>query len=114
MVRLAHANASEKGFWDAEKRVLEKIHQSEDFDILDYKAVQEAFMSQKLMLIVSELSEALEAMRENDTANFKKELADVVIRTGDTAGGYDIDLHMEVIQKMSENSKRPPKHGKEF
>ena len=86
---------------------------------------------EKLMLIVTEVSEAAEAYRhldlECDTAfytinkipnespaleNFKEELADTFIRLADLAGSLNIDLQQAVIDKMIINKKRPYKHGK--
>lgn len=66
-----------------------------------------------LMLIVSELGEALEAHRKGDMKNFAEELADVAIRLGDLCGGLDIDLEWEIIQKMEYNQTRPRLHGKD-
>lgn len=39
------------------------------------------------------------------------ELADIIIRVGDAAEQYGIDLNQEVILKMAYNSTRPFKHG---
>lgn len=67
-----------------------------------------------IALIHSELSEALEADRKNDKANFAEELADVVIRIADLCGGLNIDLERAIIDKMKINAKRPYKHGKNY
>lgn len=96
-----------------------------------------------LMLIVSELSEALEADREgkwaakvesgdmhalhnlNDeeyAAWFKTnvkdtvqdELADAIIRLFNVAGDLGLDLDFHVRAKMRYNSTRPFKHGKKY
>lgn len=105
LVKDAHKNAVEKGFW-------------EDFINNKFSEIQETkenvYISQFLMLIVSELGEAQEALRKNDWDNFKEELADVAIRLGDLCGGLNIDLEAEILNKMNKNSKRPYKHGKEF
>lgn len=68
----------------------------------------------RLMLIVSEVSEALEGIRKDDRENFKEELADIVIRVADLAGGLDIDLDEEIKKKMKKNRNRTYKHGKAF
>ncbi len=39
-----------------------------------------------LMLMVTELAEAIEAVEKGDAANFREELADLMIRVGDTVG----------------------------
>jgi NTP pyrophosphatase (non-canonical NTP hydrolase) len=94
---------------------------------------------EKLMLIVTELSEAMEVYRKipalvclvlghpvasrkfwknkvnehrETVENFKEELADATIRIFDLAGSLDIDLEKEIAKKMKVNEKRPQKHGK--
>lgn len=64
-----------------------------------------------LCLIHSEVSEALEAFRNNDPENFAEELADVAIRLLDAAEGYGIDLEAEIIKKHAYNKTRSYKHG---
>jgi len=116
----AHENAVAKGFWDDSQNI-----------------------SEKLMLIVSELGEACEALRKNDTQtgvsqrdkekmlelaeqgeftlfkemtkdSFPDELADVIIRTLDLAEFMGIDLETHVRLKMRYNEGRPRLHGKAF
>jgi NTP pyrophosphatase (non-canonical NTP hydrolase) len=64
-----------------------------------------------LALIHSEVSEALEAFRVGDKANFAEELADVVIRVLDCANGLEIDLGTAVLDKMAKNRQRAYRHG---
>jgi len=64
-----------------------------------------------IALITSELSEALEAFRKDDLANFGEELADVFIRLLDTAEGLEIDLGSAIEAKMLKNQNRPYRHG---
>lgn len=64
-----------------------------------------------LMLITSEVAEALEAFRKDDFKGFSEELADVVIRVVGLAHGLGIDLGVEVEKKVLKNRKRPVKHG---
>jgi NTP pyrophosphatase (non-canonical NTP hydrolase) len=66
----------------------------------------------KLMLVVTEVAEAGEAVRHNDIANFKEEIADTFIRLFDITGTFDIDIESEIIKKMAYNETRPDKHGK--
>lgn len=95
----------------------------------------------KLMLIVSELSEALEAHRKGRKANiecfgefsdfnrpendafsfestikdtFEDEIADAVIHIFGLCGSMGIDLDWYVRNKMHYNSLREYKHGKEY
>jgi len=107
LVEKAHKNAVAKGFWEYYEGLFK------DKNLVDKQQVNCA-IGNMLMLIVSELGEALEALRKDDWDNFREELADVAIRLGDLCGGLDIDLKAEIIKKMDKNSKRPYKHGKEF
>lgn len=65
-----------------------------------------------LCLIHTEVSEAMEAYRNADAANFAEELADIVIRVLDAAEGYHIDLEAEIEKKHAHNLTRPYKHGR--
>ena len=91
MVELCHKVAKEKGFWASGRE-----------------------MGTILMLIVSELGEALEADRNGDKENFNEEIADTVIRIFDLCGHYKIDLEKEILKKYKKNKKRPYKHGKKY
>ena len=83
-----HNNAVAHGWWDEPRPIPET-----------------------LCLIHSEVSEALEAYRDNDRAVFQEELADIVIRCLDAAEGYGIDLEKEIRIKHEKNKKRPYRHG---
>jgi NTP pyrophosphatase (non-canonical NTP hydrolase) len=64
-----------------------------------------------LMLITTEVAEAMEAFRADDLENFVEELADIVLRTVGLAHGMQIDLAAASIAKMAKNRHRPLKHG---
>jgi NTP pyrophosphatase (non-canonical NTP hydrolase) len=69
--------------------------------------------SNKLMLIVSEIAEAMEGDRKalmDDKLPLREmrevELADAVIRIFDLAGGYNFDLAGAIVEKMAYNAQR--------
>ena len=88
---LCHRIAREKGFWDKRRNTAEM-----------------------LMLVVSELAEALEADRKRDLAGFQEEIADTFIRLFDMCGGLGIDIESEIEKKRIKNMSRPYKHGKKY
>jgi len=65
----------------------------------------------KLMLVVSELAEAAEAVRKANLANFKEEIADTFIRLLDICGTMKIDIEDEIRKKMAINEGRPYRHN---
>ena len=89
LAKICHNIAVEKGFWEKERNI-----------------------GEALMLIVTELAEAMEAHRKQDEPNFKEELADAFIRLLDLCGGLKIDIEDEIYQKSVKNKQRPYKHGK--
>lgn len=111
LVEITHSNAKEKGFWDDWDSISweDGLPTTLDIDELYNNAI-----ATRLMLIVSEVSEALEALRKDDTDNFAEELADVVIRVCDLVGGLEIDLEKEILNKIERNKSREYKHGKKF
>lgn len=91
----------EPGDWPDEER-----HDLEGADLfLRYK------VPAVLALIHSEASEALEGFRLNDRENFAEEMADVLIRVLDCAGGLGIDMDAEVRAKLEKNRQRGFRHG---
>ena len=66
----------------------------------------------KLMLVVTELAEAAEAVRHMDSENFQEEIADAFIRLLDIARSNEIDIDREIAAKMARNCDRPNLHGK--
>jgi len=94
--------ASEILAWAISKKFLTPTSFSEDEAILA-----------KLMLIVSELGEAAEAVRNQDSVNFAEELADIAIRLLHLSAGLNIPIHEVIAQKMIVNEQRPDRHGKQ-
>lgn len=119
-----HRNACDKGFWSNEN--------------------SDRSTAELLMLIVSELSEALEADRkgdhctminDKDKANlqriqfkeeyavrfresikdtFQDEIADTIIRILDLCHAFNIDIDFHVRAKMRYNEWRERMHGKRY
>lgn len=116
-----HKNAINKGFYEI----------NDEQPIIN--------IPERLMLIVSELGEALEAYRKNHYSNymdyfdsegvitgrfnkyafesyikdsFEDELADSIIRILDLCGHLNIDIQQHIELKMKYNETRPYKHGK--
>lgn len=88
-VEESHKVAKEKGWWDAERNDAELV-----------------------ALMHSELSEALEAMRNHgEKEEIAEELADCCIRIFDFCGARRIDLQKAIVKKINKNRLRPYRHG---
>lgn len=114
------ANGQQKGFWDKERN-----------------------MGEALMLIVTELAEAMEVHRASGTIvvpsesykklveqlsddefpqifkdsvkdTFPDEMADAIIRILDLCGGNNIDIDWHIKMKMRYNATRERLHGKTY
>ena len=105
------AQNKEKGFWDNPRPV-----------------------GELLMLVVSELGEALEAHRSGRMVSpeivgtgmsieefradvkdtFEDEIADAVIRLLDLCGGMGINIEWHIEAKLAYNKSRPRLHGKQY
>lgn len=106
-----------KGFWDDMHIAMKTMHQFGEHEIA--QPVKDAFIAQKIALVQSEASEALEAMRHQKYGigakdTFEDEIADVFIRLADLCGELNIDIEAQIEFKMGINKTRPVKHGKRF
>lgn len=115
----AHANSNEHGFWDSEDKILALVltHGGEQLAVSAAKAIH----GQKLALMHSEISEALEGERGDlmsdkipEFTAVEEELADAIIRMMDMAGRRKLRLAEAIMAKLSYNKSRPYKHGKSF
>jgi NTP pyrophosphatase (non-canonical NTP hydrolase) len=88
--RECHKIAKEKGFWESKN------------------------IPEKLMLINSELCEALEQLRNQNITEFNVEIADVFIRLFDLCGYLEIPIKEYIDSKIELNKTRAFKHGKAF
>lgn len=101
LAKQINENATEKGFYDG---ITDKANP--------------IWISNRLMLIVSELAEGLEGVRNGNLSSVPKsgglgeELADACIRIFDLAYSLGIDLEQAIITKHSFNLSRPHKHGR--
>lgn len=102
LCQAAHAAARERGWYDDGDRNVGEL----------------------LMLVVTELSEAMEDARSTPRVllgiitecdgrpeGFAIEIADAVIRIGDLCAHLGVDLEAAVAQKMAYNATRPYRHG---
>lgn len=109
---------------DELNRLAKKAHRiSKEHGFYDEEAGPWNF-GEKISLMHSELSEALEAHR-NGKANepsehcpeittLEEEFADEIIRVLDTCEYMGLNIGKAIITKMSYNDSRPYKHGKKY
>lgn len=152
LIKEAHGNAVEKGFYDCPKCKGSGLYYEKYPDCKNCAPVNECRKSygeyccissvcdfckgtginqnknipELLMLVVTEISEAVESLREKRFAElnknvgfigkdtFEDEIADTFIRLADICGYLKIDIEKHILAKIKYNSTRPKKHGKEF
>lgn len=117
-----------KGFWQSMDDALNAIDAQKQYCDTDeqenkinenYNATKDAFIAQKVALVMSECGEALEAMRKQNYGlekkdTFEDEIADVIIRLCDLCGELNIDIEQQIAWKFNHNKQRENKHGKSF
>ena len=111
MAQVCHDTSRDHGFWDHEEVDLLQYHPLGD---RKSKGANPSIYPEKIALMHSELSEALEALRDNDRDQEEEELADVVIRLLDYAHARGFSMSRAVSAKMEKNKSRPRLHGRAF
>lgn len=111
--------ARDKGWWD-------ECLSNEPFVVMGAENREvsrekvEKVIPEKIALIHSEISEALESYRNYKLLSYNEggkpegfpvELADAVIRIMDLCGAMGIDLEAEILKKAAYNETRSFKHG---
>lgn len=131
LVKRAHEMSKSKGWWD--ECLIKRDRYPNDPDRFALSPDRESVVQHippehiaaKLALVHSELSEALECVRDGrmevfyeedgkggvKPEGFPSELADAVIRAADLAGALGIDLERVVREKMDYNATRKHRHG---
>lgn len=82
-------------------------------------------IDQKLLLVVSEICEAQEELRDGHSLNeiyflgskpngFPVEIADAIIRLLDICCAFEINIEKVIEQKLRYNLSRPRLHGRKF
>ena len=73
---------------------------------------EDSFIGYRLALIHSEVSEVLEAYREDAVHKMDEELADIIIRVLDVCAFMGVDIDFWVSEKHEKNKQREKLHGK--
>lgn len=125
LVKQSHSTALDKGWHQPSQRVLAAILADKATEHSERNALYATAKADRfgalMALIATEVSEAVEAYRERGLEAWKtatgkpegvaSELADVLVRIGDVAGLYGIDLEAAVAEKLAYNKTRPARHG---
>lgn len=104
-----HAVAVAKGFYAHESSEVR-----DDAGKLLARVENRSLPSEKLLLIVSEVIEAQDALRDSNWVLEAEEVADILIRTLDYAAWRGLDMDGVVAWKMAKNAERPRLHGRVF
>lgn len=112
LVDVCHGASFNAGWWNGKEfNPLDEVRRN--------TRIGKALVAEKLCLIHSEVSEAMEGHRKGlqddklpHRSMLEVELADAVIRIADLAGALDLDLGGAIAEKMAFNAVRPD-HKKE-
>jgi NTP pyrophosphatase (non-canonical NTP hydrolase) len=89
-----------------------KIANEHGFTINWCKTLHDMSVPEALCLVHSELSEALEAYRDDDPGKFQEEIADTFIRLFHLVGDLRLDIVKAINEKIEKNKSRPYLHGR--
>lgn len=114
-----HETSEKKGWWTEYTNLKELLDEHGETFSLNSAIADDLYKFARTMLIVSELSEGIEALRCGNAPDDKLpefeglsvELADAIIRILDLAAQFDIPVIPAVIKKMQYNKTRRYKHG---
>lgn len=117
LAQRVHQTAISKGWYEDQYALCSCAERYGSAEML--KRIRQLFISEKLLLVHSELSEGVEYQRANDANDDKLtqflgievELADAVIRILDLAAMNGYRLGEALQAKMTYNESRPHKHG---
>lgn len=106
LTRVCHTLAKQSGWWT-------DLQTGKDLTSLKRGDEPKVNVPEKLMLIVSEIAEAMEGHRKNLADDklpkypmLTVELADAIIRILDLAGGLKLDIHGALAYKLAFNAQR--------
>ena len=113
MQEMIHSTAQEKGWWENFDH-LRDIVPDDEKDHVDL-----LYKTSRTMLMVTELSEGVEALRHGDPpddkvptySGFTVELADTIIRILDLAEKFKLPVVESMLDKMEVNTGRSHCHG---
>ena len=98
-----------------------KLHEVAKEKVYWPEEIDEIFVAKQCMMIVSEVTEVMEAVRKDKgEEEITKEFADIIIRTLDlyagmvNAGYTKLSLDQMLREKVEFNKTRPEKHGVRF
>ena len=118
LAKAAYENAKSKGFYDNPPSIAERIAliHSEGSEALeaDRKGHFSNVANLDVLLGIQDDEKFKAAFSRDCKSSFEDELADIMIRVMDLAAYKGIDLESHIAAKMRYNSLRPHMHGKKY